>query len=169
LKAIQSVRHFFAKSRVKPSDAGFTMIELAVVLIVIAILTGAAMIGYQSFKNAGRIAATNAQIGRLINVAQSYGQGNAAAGIGVYSGLTQYAANGYNPTTASLLPTSYTTNGLQNPYGGYGSLSTGSDPNRFYLTETGLPPDVCLNEIAPLYNLHGTSSCTDGVLTIEMY
>lgn len=155
--------------RIRGKDGGFTQVELAVVLLVIAILTGAAMLGYQSFQNAGRISALNTQIGKLINVAQGYGQGNAAAGNGVYTGLTQYVSNGYSATSASLLPTNYTTNGIQNPYGGYGSLSTSSDPNRFNVIETGLPPDVCTTQIAPPYNIHGTASCSGGVLTIEMY
>ncbi|MDA8059161.1 MAG: type II secretion system protein [Leptospirillum sp.] len=151
----------------KTNDAGFTMIELSVVLLVIGILVAAALLGYNSFVNGGKIAATKTEIEKLIETAHNYAQANAGQVGGTYNGLTAYAAGGYVAGSTTMLPSSYTTQGVLNPYGGYGTIATGTNTNQFTLSETGLSTDGC-TAILNAYSSHGTGTCAGGTLTLTM-
>ena len=151
----------------KTNDSGFTMIELSVVLLVIGILVAAALLGYNSFVNGGKIAATKTEIEKLIETAHNYAQANAGQVGGTYNGLTAYASGGYVAGTTTMLPSSYTAQGVLNPYGGYGTIATGTNSNQFTLSETGLSTDGC-TAILNAYSSHGTGSCAGGTLSLTM-
>ncbi len=149
------------------NDSGFTMIELSVVLLVIGILVAAALLGYNSFVNGGKIAATKTEIEKLIETAHNYAQANAGQVGGTYNGLTAYASGGYVAGSTTMLPSSYTAQGVLNPYGGYGTIATGTNPNQFTLSETGLSTDGC-TAILNAYSSHGTGTCAGGTLSLTM-
>jgi len=151
----------------KPSDAGFTMIELAVVLIVIAILTGAAMLGYSSFQNSGKTAALRIQITKLMDAAKAYGQSIGGNPYGTYYNIGTYAAQGYNGGQNALLPSSYTPSGVVNAFGGQGVISAGPSTSTFTITETGLSSDVCQNLYLSFSgHVVSGSGCSSGTLTL---
>ena len=157
-----------ARRNQKRLDSGFTATEIMVVLLVIAILIGATMMGYQAFQTGGKASAVNIQVGRLITSANNYAQSIAGNPYGPYYGIGTYAAQGYNGGANALLPSAYTSSGISNAFGGVGTISAGSSNYTFTITETGLPSDVC-QHLYTSYQAHALSGgCSGSTLTLVM-
>lgn len=157
-----------AKRKQRNLDSGFTATEVMVVLLVIAILIGATMMGYQAFQAGGKASAVNIQIGRLITSANNYAQSIAGNPYGPYYGIGTYAGQGYNGGANALLPSAYTSSGISNAFGGVGSISAGTSNYNFTITETGLPSDVC-QHLYTSYQSHTLSGgCSGSTLTLVM-
>lgn len=155
-----------ASLRLRGKDGGFTQVELAVVLLVIAVLTGASMVGYQSFQTSGKTAAVRMQIGKLISAANAYAQSIAGNPYGTYYNLAAYAATGYNGGANSLLPSAYTSAGISNAFGGMGTLAAGTTNYTYTVIETALPSDVCTNLYTSFQAHLVSGSCSGGTLTL---
>lgn len=80
---------------------GFTLVELLVVLLVIAILAGIAIPVFLAQRNKGRIAAAQRSLKDAALAAEAYGTDNGGNYSGLDDdGLTKLENNGFNPTAS---------------------------------------------------------------------
>ena len=145
----------------KINDQGFTLIELMVVLFIIGILTAAGLRAVTSSVQSSRVTAVVKDVTTLMNAAHAYAGNTAGQLSGTYYGLSSITGGGYT-TAPSLLPKSYTTSGMQNAFGGFGTLNQASNAYQYMITETGIPTDACTEIMAKLSSLQVTPSCSSG-------
>ena len=150
--------------RARKRKNGFTLIETAVVVLILSILIAAYLIRTHAAINGGNSAAIKAQILALEAAAHDY-----ASNIGAlnYSGLSSFIATYTTASgnTSSILPQSYTSAGILNAFQGYAVLSSSANAAAFQITEPNLPSDTC-NSLATFFSQHGTATCSGGILTI---
>ena len=154
------IRKFGRKKR-----NGFTLIEIAVVILIIATMVTAFLMRTHGAINEGNVAAVKQQATELEQVAHNY-----AANIGQpnYSGLSAFISGAVG--TPGLLPQGYTASGIPNAFNGVGTLASSGSANQFTITETSLPADGCA-QLATFFSSHmnnglGTATCSGGTLTI---
>lgn len=147
-------------------DAGFTLIELAVVLFILGFLMTLWMTHNNGSINSAYDMGTKQQIMELEQTAHDYAANTAGQVGGTYYGLGSFTAGGYVAGQTSILPSLYTTSGLQNPFKGYGILTEDQgNPNLAEIIETGLPSADC-SQIANSLAAHAQVSCSGGTLTV---
>jgi len=140
-------------------DAGFTMVEIMIVLLAIAILMWLILPKLQGFLAGSKIAATEESVQGLIDAAHSFASTNGA----LYTGLAAHFSPGYNATTTPDIPTNYTSSGSPNPFGGNGTVSE-TGPLSFVVTETGIPVASC-NQLVNHFLSQGSPSCSGSSFT----
>lgn len=155
------------KKKILKQDGGFTLIEIAVVLLIISILTAAIITHLNGSIHSANITAVKQQILSLQQVAHEYAANTTGQPGGPYVGLGSYTSGGYISGQTSLLPSAYTSSGIPNAFGGNGILTNASNGNPYEasITETGLPSDAC-TQLAASFLLHAQSSCSGNTLTI---
>ena len=121
---------------------GFTLIEISAVLVILAVLITAAMVGINPSINSGNTAAVKQQIVTLEGVARGYAGANSGNPYGPYYGLMYSAGSPYYPL-------SYNTGvcsgggGVPNAFGGCGSVQVnGSNYQYAEIVETNIPATV---------------------------
>lgn len=143
---------------------GFTLIEIAVVLLILGILVGFFLTRTHGAVNGGNAAAVKQQILALEGAAHNY-----AANIGSlnYSGLSSYISTYTTASgnTSSILPQAYTSSGIINAFQGPAVLESAANPATFQIVEPNLPSDIC-SSLATFFSQHGTATCSGGTLTV---
>ena len=140
-------------------DAGFTMVEIMVVLLAIAILMWLILPKLQGFLGSSKVAATEESVQGLIDAAHSFAATNGA----LYTGLSAHFSSGYNATTTPDIPTNYPASGSPNPFGGFGTVSE-TGPLSFVVTETNIPVVSC-NQLMNHFLSEGSPSCSGSSFT----
>ena len=148
----------------KKKKNGFTLIEIAIVILIISILVGFFMSRMHGSLNGANVTAVKQQVLTLEGAARNYAS---AIGSLNYSGLSSYMGTYTTATgnTSSILPQTYTSAGILNAFQGYAQLESSSNQASFQIVEPNLPPDACL-QLAQFFSQHGTASCSGGVLTV---
>ena len=150
----------------KPCGAlsGFTLIEIAAVILILSILIGAYLLRLHGATNGGNTAAVKQQVLSLEGAAHNYA---AAIGAVNYSGLSSFISQYTTATgnSTSILPQAYTSAGIPNAYTGTGILGSASVATEYQITESALPPDAC-SGLASFFSQHGSASCSGGTLTV---
>ncbi len=169
LKILRKIKAYKRLQRMKLKKIkqnGFATLEVIVAIAVVAIITFAMATELHGFLNGGKAAALKQQIFSLMNVAHSYESTTAGQLGGDYNGLTAYTSTGYIAGSTSLLPESYTSNGLPNPFGGYGILeTTPGNPYTYTIIEPGIPTDVC-EQTATAFSYHAQATCSGNTFTL---
>lgn len=163
MKNIRSKYKKFLKMR----QDGFTLIEVAVVLLIISVLVAAFLTHINGSIHSANIAAVKQQVLALEQVAHEYAANTTGQPGGPYVGLGSYTSGGYIAGQTSLLPSAYTSAGILNAFGGTGILTNASNGNPYEaeIMETGLPSDAC-TQLAASFLLHAQSSCSGNTLTL---
>ena len=148
----------------KKKKNGFTLIEIAIVILIISILVGFFMSRMHGSLNGANVTAVKQQVLTLEGAARNYAS---AIGSLNYSGLSSYMGTYTTATgnTSSILPQTYTSAGILNAFQGYAQLESSSNPAAFQIVEPNLPPDAC-TQLAQFFSQHGTAYCSGGVLTV---
>lgn len=148
---------------------GFTLIEIGIVILIIAILTGVYMVGSNSSIQNGDAAALKAHILRLVGVAHGYAGVNAGNPSGTYYGLPSGSTpiNTVGSVTNPYLPTPFPS---PNAFQGIGYFVLPST-NWFEVVETGnfsaaVAATICSSLAAHEYT-GGVNSCTAGNITMS--
>lgn len=161
---LESTKNFYKKMKEKKLH-GFTLVEIMVTLLIIGILTAIFLRSTTSSVSSAKTTAVVQDVTTLMGVAHAYGGNTAGQLGGTYLGLSSMVSGGYS-SAPSLLPKSYTTSGMQNAFGGFGLLSTASNPYQYQITETGIPVDACTEIMAKLSSLSVTATCNGGSLVV---
>lgn len=123
---------------------GFTLIEISAVLVILAVLITAAMVGINPSINSGNAAAVKQQIVTLESVARGYAGANSGNAYGPYYGLTYTSGSPYYPLSYNTGVCSTPVGaGVPNAFGGCGSVSVaGTNYQEAEITETNIPATV---------------------------
>ena len=146
------------KGRHSP-DAGFTMLEIMVVLLAIAIMMWLLLPKLQGFLGGVKISGTEESVQGLIDAAHAFAATNGS----LYTGLSAHFSSGYSASTTPDIPTNYTSSGSPNPFSGFGTVSE-TGPLSFVVTETMIPGGSC-NQLVNHFLSEGTPSCSGGTFT----
>lgn len=148
----------------KKKRNGFTLIEIAIVILIISILVGFFMSRMHGSLNGANVTAVKQQVLTLEGAARNYAS---AIGSLNYSGLSSYISSYTTATgnTSSILPQTYTSAGILNAFQGYATVGSSSNPAAFEISEPNIPPDACA-QLAEFFSQHGTASCNGGTLIV---
>ena len=159
----------------KKKKNGFTLIEIGVVILIMALLTTAAIVGMESYIGNANVSALKQNILSLVSAAHSYGGINAGNQYGAYynmcgSGTTCATANIAGAVkNVPYLPTPYP---IPNAFGGYGSITYVG--NYVTVTETGSFSYAQAQSICgPTTSLYAhlyvgvTPTCTGGTISLS--
>ena len=148
----------------KKKKNGFTLIEIAIVILIISILVGFFMSRMHGSLNGANVTAVKQQVLTLEGAARNYAS---AIGSLNYSGLSSYMGTYTTATgnTSSILPQTYTSAGILNAFQGYAQLESSSNPAAFQIVEPNLPPDAC-QQLTEFFSQHGTASCNGNTLIV---
>ena len=148
----------------KKKKNGFTLIEIAIVILIISILVGFFMSRMHGSLNGANVTAVKQQVLTLEGAARNYAS---AIGSLNYSGLSSYMGTYTTATgnTSSILPQTYTSAGILNAFQGYAQLGSSSNQAAFQIVEPNLPPDAC-QQLAEFFSQHGTASCNGNTLIV---
>lgn len=100
----------------------------------------------------------------LIGVAHGYANATSGQMGGTYLGLTSIVSGDY--PAPGLLPKSYTKSGIPNMFGGFGSLSTDSNPYQYKIVESRIPEAACAKIIPVIRAWSVTATCSGGSLVV---
>ena len=171
----QSARDQLALNRgAAKKKNGFTLIEIGIAILIIAILTTAFLVGTQSSLQNANTAALKNHIMRLVSVAHSYGGVNAGNPNGVYARLPtgpgQVNVAG-SPPSNPYVPTPWPS---PNSFNGFGYFIYGPNNSSFGIVENGtfsaaIASTICSSLISHTYNNNngnGCSTATGGSITL---
>lgn len=164
----QSARDQLALNRgAAKKKNGFTLIEIGIAILIIAILTTAFLVGTQSSLQNANTAALKNHIMRLVSVAHSYGGVNAGNPNGVYAGLPTGSGQvnvAGSPPSNPYVPTPWPS---PNSFNGFGYFMVGINGNYSYfeVVETGtfsaaIASTICASLMSHTYG--GSAGCQPG-------
>lgn len=149
--------------RTMKRQGGFSLIELAIVLVIIGILVAAMLPQLQAFLGGGKVDAAKTQLNALLGYAQSWAPPN-----GDMTGISMTAldSDGY-------LPDDWGTCTNCNPWAGAITVTVNSsDVTQIDLTVTGIDDDDAGNRLAREMSQQsstvGTPSYSAGTLSMTM-
>ena len=131
---MSAIRHTL-KGRTARLRRGLTLIEAAMVLVILALVVGGVMLYYQSANQSRQISEAQAQLASMQQSVRSWSSGQYG-----YDGLTVATLRDYLP--AKTVSTDGNT--LRHAFGGTGNITGDSASGTFTITLNSIPRDACV-------------------------